>query len=139
MRKQFIPVALFAVLATMAVSCQKENVIDFAPETTISEAGTVYTVQYAVNGVLHSITISNDSEWDAFMQTVFALSREGYEVHIMDENRPANGLSTKETQVYTTTNESNASTWSKNKVYNGYQVTVVYNQTTGEYTCIATR
>lgn len=26
MRKQFIPVALFAVLATMAVSCQKENI-----------------------------------------------------------------------------------------------------------------
>lgn len=99
----------------------------------------MYTVQYAVDGVLHTITISNDSELDAFMQTVFALSREGYEVHILDENRPANGLSTKETQVYTTTNESNASTWSRNKVYNGYQVTVVYNQTTGEYTCIATR
>lgn len=68
MKRNMISVALFAVLATMAVSCQKENVIDFAPETTISEAGTVYTVQY---------TISNDSEWDAFMQTVFALSREG--------------------------------------------------------------
>lgn len=53
MRKHVIPVALFAVLATMAVSCQKENVMDFAPETTVSEAGTVYTVQYAVDGVLH--------------------------------------------------------------------------------------
>lgn len=139
MRKQFIPVALFAVLATMAVSCQKENVIDFAPETTISEAGTMYTVQYAVNGVLHSITISNDSEWDAFMQTVFAFSREGYEIRIMDENRPANAFSAKETLVYTTTSESKASAWTKDKVYNGYQVTVVYNEKTGEYTCIATR
>ena len=138
MRKHFIPVALFAVLATMAVSCQKENVMDFAPETTVSEAGTVYTVQYAVDGVLHSITISNDSGWDAFMQTIFALSREGYEVRIVDENRPANGFSSKETQVYTTTNESNASTWTQKKVLGGYQVTVVYNQTTGEYTCIAT-
>ena len=45
MRKHFIPVALFVVLATMAVSCQKENVMDFAPETTVSEAGTVYTVR----------------------------------------------------------------------------------------------
>ena len=53
MKRNMISVALFAVLATMAVSCQKENVIDFAPETTISEAGTVYTVQY---------TISNDNE-----------------------------------------------------------------------------
>lgn len=139
MRKHIIPVALFTVLATMAVSCQKENAMDIAPETVVSEAGTVYTVQYAVNGVLHSITISNDGEWDAFMQTVFALSREGYDVRIMDENRPANGFSTKETQVYTTTNESNASTWTQKKVLGGYQVTVVYNQNTGEYTCIATR
>lgn len=53
MRKQFISVALFAVLATMAVSCQKENVMDIAPETSVSETGTVYTVQYAVDGVLH--------------------------------------------------------------------------------------
>ena len=137
MRKQFIPVALFAVLATMAVSCQKENVMDFAPETTVSEAGTVYTVQYAVNGVLHSITISNDSEWDAFMQTVFALSREGYDVRIMDENRPANGFSTKDTQVYTTSSEANASTWTKEKVKTGYQVSISYDETSGVYTCVA--
>ena len=139
MRKYVIPVALLAVLATMAISCQKENEMDFASETVISEAGTVYTVQYAVNGVLHAITISNDGEWDAFMQTIFALSREGYEVRIVDENRPANRSFAKETQVYTTTNESNASAWTQKKVLGGYQVTVVYNQATGEYTCIATR
>lgn len=131
--------ALFAVLATMAVSCQKENVMDFVPETTASEVGTVYTMQYAVDGVLHSITISNDSEWDAFMLTIFALSREGSKINLMDENRPANGFLTKETQVYTSTNESNASTWTQEKVLGGYRVTVVYNQTTREYTCIATR
>ncbi len=113
MKRNIISVALIAVLATTVVSCQKENVMDFAPETNVSEAGIVYTVQYFVNGVLHSITISNDGEWDAFMQTVFALSREGYDVRIMDENRPTNGFSTKETQVYTTTNESNASTWTQ--------------------------
>ncbi|MCQ2260762.1 MAG: hypothetical protein MJZ77_05180 [Bacteroidales bacterium] len=62
MRKKIISVALLAVLATMAVSCQKENVMDFESETVISQAGTVYTVQYAVNGVLHSATIHNEAE-----------------------------------------------------------------------------
>lgn len=61
MRKKIISVALLAVLATMAVSCQKENVMDFESETVISQAGTVYTVQYAVNGVLHSATYHGDS------------------------------------------------------------------------------
>lgn len=50
MRRNIITVALFAVLSTMAVSCQKENVMDFAPETAVSEVGTVYTVQFAVDG-----------------------------------------------------------------------------------------
>lgn len=49
MKKNMISVALFVVLATMAVSCQKENVMDFVSETAVSEAGTVYTVQYAVD------------------------------------------------------------------------------------------
>lgn len=139
MKKQFISAALIAVLITMAVSCQKENVMDLASGTTVSETGTVCTVQYAVDGALHSTVISSDNDWDAFMQTVFALSRNGYEVRIMDEKRPAYGFSTKETRVYTTTHESSASTWSKDKVYNGYKVTVVYSPNTGEYTCIATR
>lgn len=39
MKKQVISVALFAVLATMAVSCQKENLVE--PQTTVSEIGTV--------------------------------------------------------------------------------------------------
>lgn len=42
MRKTFTTIALFAVLGTLAVSCQKENIID---ETNIvAENGTVYTV-----------------------------------------------------------------------------------------------
>lgn len=47
MKKKMIPIALFAVLATMSVSCQKENVMDLASETTVAEASTVYTVQYS--------------------------------------------------------------------------------------------
>lgn len=62
MRKTFITIALFAVLGGLTVSCQKENVMDFESETVISQAGTVYTVQYAVNGVLHSATIHNEAE-----------------------------------------------------------------------------
>ena len=75
MNKRVLTVALIAVLGTMAVGCQKETIVDL--QGSAAETATVYTVQYAVDGVLHSITISNDSEWDAFMQTVFALSREG--------------------------------------------------------------
>lgn len=139
MKKHVISVALLAVLATMAVSCQKENVTDFASETVVSQTGTVYTVQYAVNGVLHTITISNDDEWGAFMQTVFALSREGYSVCIMDGNRQFNSFAAKETVVYTTSSETEAESWTQKKVLEGYKVTVVFDKDTGKYTCIAIR
>ena len=134
MKKNMIPVALFAVLATMAVSCQKENVLDFVSETAVSEASTVYTVQYAVNGVLHSATIHNEAEEQALMQYLMALTREGHEVSIYDEEAYSHSVATKET-----TSEANATTWTLQKIHEGYKVTTIHNADTGEYTCIATR
>lgn len=139
MKKSIISVALLAVLATMAVSCQKENVMDFASEATVSEAGTVYTVQYAVDGVLHSATIHNEAEEQALMQYLMALTREGHEVSIYDEEAYSHSVATKETQVHTTTSEANATAWTIQKVHEGYKVTTIHNTDTGEYTCIATR
>lgn len=60
MSKKVLSVALLAVLGTMAVGCQKENITELRPETSISETGTVYTVQYAVDGVTHQITLHGD-------------------------------------------------------------------------------
>ena len=54
MKKNFISVALFVVLATMAVSCQKENLVE--PQSTTAEVGTVRTVLYAVDGVAYDVT-----------------------------------------------------------------------------------
>lgn len=139
MKKNMISVALFVVLATMAVSCQKENVMDFASETAVSEVGTVYTVQYAVDGVLHSATIHNEAEEQALMQYLMALTREGHEVSIYDEEAYSHSVATKETQVHTTTSEANATAWTLQKIHEGYKVTTIHNTDTGEYTCIATR
>lgn len=54
MKQNVITVALFAVLATMAVSCQKENLVE--PQSAFAEIGTVRTVSYAVDGVAHRVT-----------------------------------------------------------------------------------
>ena len=58
MKKHFISVALFAVLATMAVSSQKENLVE--PQSAFAEIGTVRTVSYAVDGVAHRVTFYGD-------------------------------------------------------------------------------
>ena len=64
MRKNFVPVAVFLMLTTMAVSCQKERTME--PQSAVAEIGTVRTVHYSVNGVVHQITLYSDAEWDAF-------------------------------------------------------------------------
>ena len=55
MRKIFITIALFAVLGTLTVSCQKENIID--DTCVVAENGTVFTVSYSVDGATHHITL----------------------------------------------------------------------------------
>lgn len=70
MRKTFTTIALFAVLGTLAVSCQKENIID---ETSIVvENGKVYTVSYTVNGVTHQLTLVGEDSWHDFLNRMFA-------------------------------------------------------------------
>lgn len=84
MKKQVISVALFTVLATMAVSCQKENIVE--PQSSVVVVGTVRTVSYAVDGVVRQITLHDDAEWDAFINNMMSLSEQGYDVRIINES-----------------------------------------------------
>lgn len=136
MKIKIISVALLAVLSTTAVSCQKENVIDNAFETTVSE---VYTMQYSVNGITHAVSIHNETEEQALMQYLLALAREGFEISIYNEYPYNYSASTKETLTYTTKNEKDAVAWGLKKFKEGYTVDYFYDPKTGEYTCIATR
>lgn len=135
MKIKIISVALLAVLSTMAVSCQKENIMDNAIETVDSK---VYTMQYAINGVTHSVIIHNEAEEQALMQYLLALAREGYETSIYNESTYSPSTS-KETITYITKSEDDAVAWGLKKAKEGYKVDTTYNPKTGEYICIATR
>lgn len=50
MRKNYVPVAVFLMLTTMAVSCQKERTME--PQSAVAEIGTVRTVHYIVKFLL---------------------------------------------------------------------------------------
>ncbi|MCQ2260942.1 MAG: hypothetical protein MJZ77_06115 [Bacteroidales bacterium] len=135
MKIKIISVALLAVLSTTAVSCQKDTVMDNVPVPIVSE---VHTMQYAVNGVTHSVIIHNEAEEQALMQYLIALAREGYKVSIYNESAYTLSVS-KETITYTTKNEKDAIAWTIKKTKEGYNVTYEYDSKTGEYTCTATR
>ena len=67
------------------------------------------------------------------------MAREGYSFRILDENYTYSNSSAKATVTFTTQNEKEAVEWVKTKTLEGYDVTVSFNQQTGEYTCIAVK
>ena len=109
------------------------------PQNGVAEVGTVYTVHYALNGVMHTERLSNEAEYDALLLRLMALAREGYEVEISGGNAAQTLSMSKEVVTYTTKKESEAIAWSKQKIDEGYNVYVTYDQETGIYTCIAYR
>lgn len=133
MKKQVISVALFAVLATMAVSCQKENLVE--PQSAVAEIGTVRTVSYAVDGVAHQVILHGDAEWDAFVDSMMSLSEQGYDVRIINESAASQSPATKDVQTITTTDRNEAKAWAKQKSDEGYAVAIHHDN--GVYTCVA--
>ena len=137
MKSIIIPATLLAMLSLTTVSCQKEVLTE--PTSSTVENSAMRTIRYTVNGTAYRQVIYSDEDLDALMFTLFALAREGYTVRMMDENQTFNENSTKETVTYTTQDKDKAIKWAKEKYNEGYNVTISFNQETGEYTCVATR
>lgn len=135
MRKTFTTIALFAVLGTLAVSCQKENIIDEI--SIVAENDTVYTVSYSVDGVTYQITLTGDDAWHDFMNRMFALAEEGHEVSFRNEETASRIVSTKEVVTYSTKERDKAYAWAEAMAEEGYTVTISFDKKTGVYTCEA--
>ncbi len=135
MKKVFTTIALFAVLGTLAVSCQKENELDYS--ITIAEGNNVYNVCYTVDGVTYRVPFIGDEAWKAFVKRMIALAEEGHKVRFRIENASFQAASAKQTEIYTTTDKDDAYRWAEQKGKEGYDVTIEYDERTGKFTCIA--
>ena len=134
MKINFKKFALIAVLGLTATGCQKENMLPLSGSDQTMET---IQVVYSINGEVFQTTLS-ESEWDAFLERMMALAREGYEVSF-SKNRSSLTSQSKEIVTFVTTSGQKAHAWSNEMLNQGYEVTISYNQKTGEYTCIATR
>jgi len=137
MRKNFFTATLLAMISLTTVSCQKEVLTE--PTRSTVENSATRTIRYTVNGTAYRQVIHSDEDLDTLMLTLFALAREGYTVRVMDENQSFNEYCAKETVTFTTYDKDKAIKWAKEKYNEGYNVTISFNQQTGEFTCVATR
>lgn len=134
MKKTFITVALFAVLGTLAVSCQKENINSLSSVT--SQMAETYLIAYSVDGVSMQTQLNSDEELRAFLRTLTALAREGHRVTVRNANAVGQSLS-KERVEYRTKSEDDANEWVQKMMKDGYAVSMSYDDEAGEFVCIA--
>lgn len=137
MKKTIKTVALMMVLGTLAVGCQKEQ-LSITPNI-VAEDAAVYTLNYYVDGVLYTVTLQGEQALDEFMRNLFALANEGHKVSVRNGNAGNQILSSKETVVYTTTDEDDAKAWAKAMVKEGYVVDIEFDSKSGIYTCTAVK
>lgn len=135
MRKTFTTIALIAVLASMAVSCQKENIIN--QPAIVSESCATYTVQYTIDGVSRTITLVGEDTWHDFLSHMFALAEEGRVVSFRKVASTSSTAATKETVTHTTDSKDEAYAWAVKMHDAGYAVTIRYDKEKGVYTCCA--
>ena len=135
MRKTITTIALLAVLSTMAVSCQKENLVD--QPTIVTESCATRTVQYTIDGVSHTITLIGEDTWHEFLNYMFALAEEGQMVSFRNVESTSSAAATKETVTYSTKDKEEAFEWAERMGLAGYSVAVRYDKEKGVYTCCA--
>lgn len=132
MKKIFRTAAFLAAMALATTSCQKEN-DDLMTIVGNSQFGS--QVHYTVAGSTHRVILSDDEAWNLFLDSLFAMVKDGYTAEISGSQRSS--LKYKETIIFTTTSETEAKNWTSNMVAQGYAVSISFDETTGVYTCIA--
>ena len=137
MNKSVKAIALCGVLVLTAASCQKENLIE--NPGVVTQARTVRTVSYTVDGVRRSITLVGDDAWHDFLHHMLALAEEGHAVSFRNGENTAHVAAAKETVTYTTQDKDAAFAWCDAMYQAGYSVTIDYNPSTNTYYCTATK
>ena len=125
MKRQFITIAMLALLTAATSSCQKE--LDDSFTTSTSQADENRTMIYYIDGCRYTRTISNEQEWDELHRWLFSLAKRGCRIVIGDTNQAIISLS-KDVQTYVTTNEADAIKWAKKMEDDNYIVTVLHHK-----------
>ena len=137
MKVKIKSLALLAVLSIAAVGCQKENIVESQTAMQIPQNASVRNITYTIDGVTFYAIIRGEQHWQDFLDTMFALVKEGHKVSIRNSNTSSNVLLSKQVVTYSTSSESDAQKWCDSMIDAGYAVSMEYDERTGLYICTA--
>lgn len=135
MKKVFISVALISVLATMTISCKKEEMYNLYPNA--EDVNAVRIIRYTINGNEYNVTIYGENQWREFVNRMMALAYEGNEVHFTNESALNSSIASKDVHVYKTKDEDDANRWVREMADQGYTVNITYED--GVFICTAVK
>ena len=135
MKKRIITMALFVSMTLLAASCQKEE--NLYSETSNIEMTDDKTFTYSIDGVMHSVPVQSEAEYDELLASLLSAAQSGCVVKLYNANNRSDCA--KETITYQTPSLSQAQSWAKDKIAEGYNVTVTYDKDQELYICVATR
>lgn len=127
--------ALFVSMTLLAASCQKEE--NLYSETSNIEMTDDKTFTYSIDGVMHSVPVQSEAEYDELLASLLSAAQSGCVVKLYNANNRSDCA--KETITYQTPSLSQAQSWAKDKIAEGYNVTVTYDKDQELYICVATR
>ena len=132
--KRFKLMLFLALIGCVTTSCTKEELTE-KPSAVVS----AQSAAYVVDGQQYYANPQTDEEWAAFFDRMLALAKEGHTIQFWRNGLRQQFASTKEVVTFTTTDKEKARKWASEKTEEGFVVTIMFNQQTGEYTCIAVR
>ena len=133
-KKQIRLIVLALFWGVLCTGCTKEEASIDA-----NVAATTNAVTYIVDGQHYYANPQTEEEWSAFFERMFALAEEGYTVRFWNNNTRDQTAATKDVVTFSTSDKAKAEAWRKEKMNAGYDVSMTYNQETGEYDCIAVK
>lgn len=113
---------MLTVIGLVATGCQKES--PFPARHDEVETVMVQIVTYTIDGVFFTTVIHDEVEWHTFLEYLFAMPRNGYEVRLRLSENSCRGVGAKEKVVYTTEFENEAIAWAYKIQVDNYTVIV---------------
>lgn len=127
MKKIATVLALVSLLGVLAVSCQKETTGNPLPAVVIR------TVDYCIgDNAPQQTVLHGDVQWQSFLAAIFDSVDRGYRVSLIH-----GGAAAKEAVTFSTTVKADAIAWVDSMYNAGYDVTLWYDDTTGQYNAVA--
>lgn len=137
MKKTALLIAVAAVVATLAVACQKDNAKPEPQAVVQTAAYPTGNINYTVGKVSNTVTISNAEQWKTLLNSCLDGADSGHLVTIAHQGSSASP--SKERLTYVTDSREAALAWVDSRFNEGYDVTLWYDKEEGKYYCVASK